>query len=74
MAETNRGRKINKLQAYIKKQHDYRVSVYAAAQLRINKAQAELELYGEAPVELFKPDFTHTEMLEFYSGQKSLID
>lgn len=71
MAETNAGRKAKRLRAYINRQHDWRVEVWAQAQLRIDGAQQELIEMGEPPADLHKPDFDDPAMVRHYAGVDS---
>lgn len=67
---TNLGRRIEALQRRIEKDHDYRVRIWAQAEIRIRGREAELrEIGGEVP-NLFRPDFTDSALLHEYAAQK----
>lgn len=67
---TNLGRRIEALQRKVIKDHDYRVKIWAQAEIRIQGRVAELaELGGDIP-ELFKPDFEDRVLLFQYAAQK----
>lgn len=66
---TNLGRRQAALQRRIEKDHDYRVRIWAQAEIRIRGRIAELqELGGEVP-ELFRPDFEDRGLLYEYAAQ-----
>ena len=67
---TNVGRRIEKLQRRIERDHDIRVRYWAQAEIRILGRIAELqELGGEVP-DLFRPDFEDRALLTEYAAQK----
>lgn len=67
---TNLERRVEKLKRRIEKDHDYRVKIWAQAEIRIQGRSAELEALGQKPPELFRPDFSDHEMLLEYAAQK----
>lgn len=67
---TNVGRRIEGLQRKIEKDHDYRVRIWAQAEIRILGRIAEIEELGGRSQELFRPDFTDRTLLTEYAAQK----
>lgn len=68
MNAANRKRKAEKLVKVVNKQQEWRVGVWASAQMKIAKAQADLIALGEPPVALEEPDFSKEENLLFYAA------
>lgn len=67
MAQTNQDRKAEALGRKIQKAHDWRVQVWAQSQLRINAAQAELQVLGKEEHALYDPQFDDPDMLRHYA-------
>lgn len=66
--QTNEQRKMEALRKKIEKAHDWRVQVWAQSQRRIEAMQAEMNVLGGTPVDLFEPDFTDPAMVEHYAN------
>lgn len=66
--ETNEQRRRTRLQREIAKQHGWRVTTWAKAELYIAERQKELEALGFPREDLFKPDFDNPAMVEEYAG------
>jgi hypothetical protein len=66
---TNLGRHHDALKRKIEKDHEYRVRIWAQAEIRIRGRQADLIASGGEPPILFTPDFDDRGLLYEYAAQ-----
>lgn len=68
LKESNEDRKRDKLTRSIQRAHEYRVQVWAQMELKIQGAQADLEVLGGEPPTLMETDFTDKDLLHHYAS------
>lgn len=70
LKESNEDRKRAKLRKSITRAHEWRVQVWAQSELKIQGAQAQLDVLNGGTVELFEPQFDDPDMVAHYASMQ----